>query len=565
MRNPDLVGDRPGRRGHRLAQAGCALLLAAAAPVCVHAQIAPRAGGQMPVAPLQPPPVPPPVVPQPPLPSVAATPADAAFELHGVRFVGSTVFTDAELGAVAAAYLGRKVNLQDLERLAQRVTALYRDRGFLLAQALIPVQEVRGGVVEVSILEGRLGKVRIEFDPATPVAESKVREFTDRLAPGEPLREDTLTRVMLLLSDLPGVRAGASLEAGEAAGSTDLVISVGPGKRWNLEFQGDNYGLESTSLYRVGLAGRWNSPGGAGDNLDYRLQVGVDGRLAFGRLAYEYPIGGGGSRLGVAASALDYALVDDFISLDANGRANVLEFAYSYPLIRARAQNLFAKMMLQRMWLDESYEAVGVSIDKDITGFSAALNYEASDAVLGGGYTGAGFALYLGHLSLDPAARQADLRNTAGGFTLVDYNLSRLQKLVANTQLYVGLTGQFTDRNLDPVEKIALGGPQAVRAYAPATIIADEGLVAQAELRYSPIQELSLQAFYDWGRGKRNKEPIATVDLDNVVQLGGYGLGLFWNGFERLTLRASVAWPTGHLRTSDQRVPRVYFQVGFAL
>lgn len=528
------------------------------------AQNVPRAGGEMPVAPLSPPPLPPPVVPAPPIGQPATTPTGVSFELRGVRFVGATVFTDAELQAVAAPAVGRRVTLADLESVAQRVTEKYRGAGYLLGQAVVPAQEVNQGVVEISVLEGRLGKISIELDPATPISEAQVRAFASRLPVGQPLREDTLTRVMMLISDLPGVRAEAALDAGEAAGTTDLTLTVTPRRAWDLDLDADNFGLQSTSIYRVGFSGRWNSPLKSGDNLDYRLQVGVDGRLAFGRIAYEHPIGDDGWRASIAASAMDYALAADFVSLDANGRATVLEVALTYPMLRSRTQNLFTKLMLQRMWLSESYNAVNLDFDKTITGFSAALNYEGSDAVLGGGYTGAGLTMYFGNLHLDSATLAVDARNTAGGFNVVSYNLSRLQALLGNVQLFAGITGQITDRNLDPVEKIALGGPQAIRAYAPAAIIADEGMVGHAEVRFSPIPELSLQGFYDWGRGRRNKQPEPAFDIDNTVQLAGYGVGVYWGAREGMTVRASVAWPTRDLPGNDQRVPQLYAQIGFS-
>lgn len=543
---------------------GAALVLLVALD-SARAQAVPRAGGEMPVAPLSPPRVPAPVLPTVPIDAPAPASGSVSFQLRGVRFAGATVFSEARLQAIAAPLLGHRVTLAELDAVARRVTELYRDAGYLIAQAAIPVQEVSQGVVEISVLEGRLGKVSIELDPATRITEARVRAFAARLPIGKPLREDTLTRVMLLIADLPGVRAEAALDAGAVSGSTDLTITVTPRRAWDLNFDADNYGLKSTSLYRVGLSGRWNSPLGAGDNLDYRLQVGVDGRLAFGRIAYEHPVGADGLRASVAASTLDYALVDQFVALDADGRATVLELALTYPLLRSRAQNLVSKLMLQRMWLDESYHAIGLDYDKTIGGFSAGLNYEGSDLWLGGGYTGAGLTMYFGDLSLDSATRAADVRNTEGGFTVLSYSLSRLQALLRNTQLFVGVIGQITDRNLDPVQKIALGGPQAVRAYAPAAVIADEGTVGHAELRFSPMPQLSLQGFYDWGRGRRNHQPDPSFDVDNVVNLGGYGVGLNWGGQAGVTLRASVAWPTGSLAGNEQRVPQVYVQLGFSM
>jgi hemolysin activation/secretion protein len=235
--------------------------------------------------------------------------------------------------------------------------------------------------------------------------------------------------------------------------------------------------------------------------------------------------------------------------------------ALTYPVLRSRSQNLLSKLMLQRMWLEETYGAVGFRANKDITGVNAALNHEGSDALLGGGYTGAGMALYFGDLSLDTAALAGDVRNTEGRFTVLNYNLSRLQTLARNSHLFLGAAGQLTDKNLDPVVKLALGGPQGVRAYAPAEIIADEGAVIHAELRYSPMTELSLQGFYDWGWGRRNKQPDPAFDTENIVRLAGYGVGLFWDGPQGAMVRASVAWPTTRVVGTEQRVPQIYVQV----
>ena len=49
-----------------------------------------------------------------------------------------------------------------LEDVAELVTRYYRERGLILAQAVVPVQTVSGGVVEIQIYEGKLDRVLTE-------------------------------------------------------------------------------------------------------------------------------------------------------------------------------------------------------------------------------------------------------------------------------------------------------------------------------------------------------------------------------------------------------------------
>ncbi|MBS0344574.1 MAG: ShlB/FhaC/HecB family hemolysin secretion/activation protein, partial [Proteobacteria bacterium] len=91
-----------------------------------------------------------------PTQALPATPApQTAFKLNDLRLNGAQALPADALNAVTQPYIGRTVTLSDLEQLAGAITQLYRDRGYFLAQAVVPVQTVRDGVVEISIIEGR--------------------------------------------------------------------------------------------------------------------------------------------------------------------------------------------------------------------------------------------------------------------------------------------------------------------------------------------------------------------------------------------------------------------------
>lgn len=552
-----------------------AIVLAWPSPSAAQDLVRPGDPAPAPLPPLQPPASPPPLIEppftQPPLLQPAPTPpadgtaaAGPSFLLRDLRFAGASVIDAAELRALAAPQIGQVVTLRELEGIARRVTQRYREAGYPLAQAVLPAQDIKDGAVEISVLEGRVDKVRIEIDPAALVDEATVQRFVDHIPLGQPLQQDTLTRAMLLLSDLPGVKPAAAVEAGAVPGSSELIVSIGGTRRWEASFDADNHGTRSTSEYRVGTQLRWNGPLAHGDNLDLRLQAGTKGGIATGRLAYEHPLGGNGTRLGVAASTLRYALGGEFAELDATGHARVVEASLMHPLVRSRPTNLSVKATLLRKQLRDEFGIVDAKLDKHATALSLALNAEHRDELLGGGYSSAGLNLMHGRLGLGGAARALDDRRTEGSYTTLNYSASRLQTIAPDINAYIGLAGQFANRNLDSGDKIALGGPRGVRAYAPSEATGDEGHVLNAELRWSPLQQLSLQLFHDWGWVRHNKRPLPT-DTDNSTVLRGWGVGAHWASDFGLTLRATLAWRSTRAGQIDDRNPRLLFQLSYAL
>ena len=137
---------------------------------------------------------------------IAPAPATNSFRLNDLRLNGAEALPAEDLKAVTQPYIGRDVTLGDLEALAQAITAQYRARGYFLATAIVPVQTVQGGVVEISVIEGRLGKVDVIVAPDAPLGEARVRGFLSGLQPGEAVNAPSYERAMLLLSDQPGVR-----------------------------------------------------------------------------------------------------------------------------------------------------------------------------------------------------------------------------------------------------------------------------------------------------------------------------------------------------------------------
>ena len=498
-------------------------------------------------------------------------PADkgAEFVLKGIVYRGTTEMQDSALSTLAAAYMGRRVTLADLEKLAELVTLEYRARGFFLAQAIVPQQRIEDGQAEISVLEGRLGQVKVKVAADAPTSEERVRAILAHLKPGAALQHASYERTMLLLSDLPGLKVQAGLEQGAETGTTDLVVEVSAtDKRWQTSIEGDNYGTAASGRERLSATLRYASPFGIGDNLDARLMSSSGAHQTFGRLSYEAPLGADGLRLGAGVSRVGYELGAQFAALSATGTAQVFDVSAVYPLLRSRGRNMFLRATVESKALKDKTEAVSQDSDKRVNAGSIGVTWEARDTLFGGGYVNAGATAYLGRLKLkNDATRQLDQdaatgHQTEGNFAKFSLTGSRLQSLFGRHNLFVSLVGQFANHNLDPSEKLALGGDRAVRAYPSGEVLVDNGWIGSVEGRYSATDDLVLALFHDAGRGEQARDANPN-DVRNRRTLRGTGMGLTWSAPYAITLRAAVAWRMGDPPQSDSGAsdPRVLVQV----
>ena len=491
----------------------------------------------------------------------------ASFVLKGVQFIGATGVPDSELQAAVADRIGTSVTFADLEQLAARAVAVYQQRGFSLVQAFVPVQEVVDGVVKITISEGVLGNVSIDVAEGTPVARERVAKTLAVLEPGKPLNGMQYERAMLLLSDLPGIKPQSAIAAGATSGTTDLTVQVSERDRLQYGLEVDNYGTRDSGRHRITGNMRWASPFERGDNFDVRVMLAQGMHTAFGRVSYETPVGYRGLRIGGGLARVQYELGGPFAPLEPTGVGNVADLSFSYPIIRQRSSNVFVRGVMDNKDLTDRFEAVGFETRKRIRGVGLGMSFEKRDKFLGGGYTSANGLLYRGNLDIKDATSEAFDNppfgyDTEGSFGKVSLQLARLQYLAPKVSLFLGTGLQRASKNLDSYEKLSLGGPKAVRAYATGEVLVDDGWLATMELRYAATPEATVFVFYDAARGDFFHDP-RPFDVFTSRSLRGHGLGLNWSKPGKVTVNFSIAWRGTDPGVTDggDRNPRLFWSI----
>ncbi|WP_222708364.1 ShlB/FhaC/HecB family hemolysin secretion/activation protein [Alkalisalibacterium limincola] len=238
--------------------------------------------------------------------------------VNELRFTGATAFPDAELRSASGFVPGTQSTLPQLRAMAERVTAYYRERGYFVANAYLPAQDISNHAVTIAVSEGRHGDVIVRNN--SRLSDSLVHDVLGDPGTGEPILIEPLESRLLRLSDIPGVNFRSTLAPGTAPGSSDLIIEVDPHRRVTGFVDADNAGNPYTGEYRVGGQVNLNNLAGRGDVASLRLLTSGSG-LNYGRASYQTMLGR--ATLGAAYSHLDYELGKQFAPLGANGTAKV--------------------------------------------------------------------------------------------------------------------------------------------------------------------------------------------------------------------------------------------------
>jgi hemolysin activation/secretion protein len=455
-----------------------------------------------------------------------------------VRFTGAEVLaSDAELQGWVADHVGQRLHHAQMQALAARVTARLRDKGYALARAYLPRQDLSGGELQIAVLAGRLqdGPGRLNLSGGNAELQARLRAIADANLPDGPTRAEDLERALLLMRDVPGITVRSALDRGDQPGTSRINADVDELSAWGASASLDNFANRYTGDVRATVRGVLHRPLEREDQVFVSLSKSRD--TGHAALSYAWALSPQGLRAQVNGSYLRYKVGLELAPLDLRGTARSVGAGLSFPLQRSRERNVWLSLDGVESRLDD--DALGVPlhrrrIDRVTVGVSA----NAYDSFGGGGQIDLGANVGAGTVSLsrNPADAAADAvsARSQGGFTKFSAHLARHQTLpgLRDWTLFAAVSGQLADKNLDSSEKFMLGGPSGVRAYAVGEASGDSGWLASVELRRE-FKLFGLRAqglgFVDAG-GITQHQTLWTGALSdpatNRYRLAGAGLGL---------------------------------------
>jgi hemolysin activation/secretion protein len=433
--------------------------------------------------------------------------------------------------------------------MAAKIADHYRRNGYFVAQAYLPAQDIKDRTVTIAVIEGRYGNVTLRNQ--TKLSNSLADGLLDGLNRGDPVAIVPLENRLLLLSDIPGVNVKSTLSPGEAVGTSDLLVDVTQGQRVSGSVEADNAGDHYTGENRVGATVNINNLLGRGDVASLRVMTSGSG-LTYGRASYQMQFGK--ATAGVAYTALNYHLGEQFEPLHAHGTAEIASLYGSYPLIRSRNTNLYVLGGFDDKTFQDKVDLTSSVTDKKAQVWWLGLHGNHLDNFGGGGASSYSLTQSFGDLDIQtPAALAVDqaTARTNGNYQKLGYHAARLQRVTEKVSLYGAINGQFASKNLDISEKMSLGGMYGVRAYPVGEAYADEGYIATLEARlllpkFSERMpgQMHLVGFVDTGSVHINNNPWTTGD--NSRTLSGAGVGLTWADYNNFVVNMYWAQKLGN-------------------
>jgi hemolysin activation/secretion protein len=82
-------------------------------------------------------------------------------QVNQLKITGAKIYDESELIALTDFVPGSNLSLTDLRIMTSKIADFYRANGYFLAQAYLPTQTIKYGVVTIAVIVGEYGNVTI--------------------------------------------------------------------------------------------------------------------------------------------------------------------------------------------------------------------------------------------------------------------------------------------------------------------------------------------------------------------------------------------------------------------
>ena len=504
--------------------------------------------------------------------------------------------------------LERGFSVGELQEVADEVTRYYRTKGLILSTAVVPVQTITDGVVDIQVFIGRLGRVVAEGNKKYDL-ETLKKPFSKLI--GQPVTQHEIEEALLVLTDFAGLSVFGVFRPGIVVGEADIVLKVQQEKSYDVDYRIDTHGLKETGLNRFRTIVHWNNPTGGADKITVTLQQTYNPKMNnFWAIDYKVYLGRSytiGASIFRNFFRIGGDLAANKIAAETVNRSLYLEKSFT----RGRQRNFSSRLTLTQKKSRTQTQAIQTNIDR-LTVLALAMNYDSVDSIhplrpiyralfkdtpegYGGGLNflnvtwSRGFNNVLGAMGSSGdqfeagtvAANRSGRRGNSAGevaegqFEKVTFSYQRLQLLAKGQSLMFGTEAQWSNDVLSNQELYSIGGPENVRGFPDAQGLFDRAFFFKLEyilnapfgLASRPAfmnrtwgEVLQLSFFYDVATATNN-DPLSNTDPNQQNRWSVFrsiGLGLRFNIPGSINSRLMYANKIGVDIPNDNRYGRLW-------
>ncbi len=458
--------------------------------------------------------------------------------IEDIQIQGNKIVKSRELRSITRPYENSTLSMQDIRDICMQIRAYYVKKGYFLARAYPPVQNINNRTLKIDVVEGTLGRIIITGNKH--YSDEFICSYFKKYL-GKPLNYDEFLRSLMLVNENTDLFVGAVFEKGIEPGTADVILRVEDHRPIHLYFNTNDYGSHFTTAQRSGLRLDYGNCIFDGATLSVAEVIGSPANsLTFTDAKYSFPISSSGWS-GIVSYMYTHFRVKnvhshDFHHLHVKGISEIAGAKVNYALYRSRRLTTdvygtfdykqIKNLALKRHTSEDKLRVFGVGMD---FGFGDFLN-------------GNNFLNLVFHqgvpdfLGGNSAVSSHSSRKGAGArYSILNLDYKRMSQWAKDFFLILNFSGQYSQNKLPVPEQFYIGGMDTIRGYPLAVALGDSGYFANVEFRIPPLfknarffwskkrmkEILQFVAFCDFGGVKlHSKEPPLTKGYVGLVSAG---------------------------------------------
>lgn len=436
-------------------------------------------------------------------------------------------------------YKNKNLDMKDISELSSKISQLYKNKGYILARAYVPKQDVlkQNDVLVIKMVLGKYGKIDLKNN--SYVNDLRLQKTIEtKLKKDSLVNKDGLEKTMLQIGKMPGTSfPKVTIEPGSEFGQSDFLFDIDKTKRLEGYLLGDNQGSIYTGEYRTMAGISINSPLQIADKLSLNGMLSNGAGVKNIGISYSLPIFYSGLMLDLSYNKTktntdikEYSSDIQELMNSSIGDSDIYGVKLSYPLILSQLESLDLYLNLQKIEknnVTEYFSYDKEEIPKDLNVARLGTNYEKFSSLFDLNlYSNLNSELSFGEVKRDDDIKK-DGDDTVGNFSklYLEYSanlaLNDKSSLIANVKLQKALA----NKSLDNFEQLTLSGTSGVKVYPDSEYSADSGYFLGLEYKYKlpEIQSFkhNVGFFVETARGFfENKEFIIYRELRTLNDIG---------------------------------------------
>jgi len=478
-----------------------------------------------------------------------------------------TLFADDKIKAITSQYENQELNLRDIQKIADLITDLYRQKGYITSRAYVPPQKMEEGTLEIRVMEATVGDVQIK---GNRFYSTKLIKKYVSVKKGEPFNYNALKQDLVDINEHPDRNAKAVLAPGKDPGSTDVVLDVKDSLPMHIGFGYNNFLSRFVRRNDYNTTFTHNNLLGQDDILTVQYHRADANDYWNYSVRYLYPVTKS-LDLGIFAARSKLVLGREFTDVNSRGKSRIFSIYGTQKLIKNDSFTL-------NLNFGFDYKDVYNFLAGDISsqdrlrigkaGFDFNLADDFGRTIISDDFN-YGFPGIMGGTKahLDPSDKPTSRTGAGGEFLKNTLNIVRLQKLFFDSTLLWKNQLQFSPSILTATEQFQVGGPANNRGYPIAEFVGDRGYSMVWELAMPPYfvprslkvpfsksriyDAVRFIGFYDWANV--HLKTLQPGDRKNRT-LRSAGCGIRVNILENFFARYEIGWPLDQIPSDGKHV-----------